>query len=115
MRNSSAAATEDLDVARAALLQLPNDFCKELDVSAVVARNPNRSHIFLNGGTHDVLRVTMVAEIDHLDSVPNELKVDGVDRAVVPITNRHSSENTNRRGHELQILAAIACPATAFA
>jgi hypothetical protein len=42
----------------------------------------------------------MKAQVNDLDAVANELKVNGVDRAIVPITNRHRSKNTNRRRHK---------------
>jgi hypothetical protein len=34
----------------------------------------------------------MVTQIDHFDAVPDEFQVDGVDRTVVPVANRDSSQ-----------------------
>jgi hypothetical protein len=41
----------------------------------------------------------MIAEIHDLDSVPDKLEVDRVDGAIVPIANRDSGENSDRRSH----------------
>ena len=97
--NRAAAAAEYLDIVGPAFLQLFNDLGKKLDVSAVVARNADRAHVFLNGRAHDVLRVAMIPEINDLDAVADELKIDRVDRAVMPVANRDSSEDSDRRWH----------------
>ena len=76
--------------------QLPDDFGKEIDVSPVVTGNADGRDIFLDGGAYDVARITMKAEVNDLDAVPNELQVDRVDGAVVTIANRDGGENTNR-------------------
>jgi hypothetical protein len=75
---------------------LPDDFGEEIDVSSVVTGNADGRDILLNGRAHDVTRITMKAEIDDLNAMPDELQVDCVDRAVVAIANRNGSENTNR-------------------
>src|SRR5205085_8163252 len=85
VRDRAAAAAEDLDVIGPALLQLPDYFGKKLDVPAVVTLYSDRAHVLLDGGAHDVLRVTMVAKLDDRDPVPDELDGDGVDRTIVPI------------------------------
>ena len=92
----AAAAAEDRDVARALAAQLPDDFGKEIDVSPVVTGNADGRDIFLDGGAHDVARITMKAEVNDLDAVPDELEVDRVDGAVVAIADRNGGENTNR-------------------
>ena len=75
---------------------MPNDFGEEIDVSSVVAGNADGRDIFLDGGAHDVARITMKAEVNDLDTVPDELQVDRVDGAVVAIADRNGGENTNR-------------------
>jgi len=39
--------------------------------------------------------------------VPDELEVDRVDRAIVPVANRNSSEDSNWRRHEAEKLDRI--------
>src|SRR5205807_1490812 len=89
MRDRSAAAPENFDVVGAVFFQLPDDFSEEVDVSAVIAGNSNRAHIFLNGSAHDIFYIAMKTEINDLDAMADKLEVDGVDRAIVPIANRN--------------------------
>ena len=95
MRDRAAAAAKDRDVVRALFSQLANDFGKEIDVPAVVTGNADGAHVLLNGGAHDVADITMKAEINDLDAVPDEFEIDRVDRAVVSIANRDGCENSN--------------------
>src|SRR5258708_2042841 len=111
MRDRPAAAAENLDVICAAPLQLPDDFGKKLDVPAVVTRDPDRAHVLLDRGPDDVLGITVIPEINHLDSMPDELEVDRVDRAVVPVANRNGGENADGCNHRSETLALIACRA----
>ena len=60
---------------------------------------PTARDIFLDGRTHDILGVSVIPEINDFDPVPDELEVDGIDGAVVPVTNRNSGENSDRRSH----------------
>jgi len=41
----------------------------------------------------------MEAEIDDLDAVPDELQVDGVDRAIVAVTDRDGGQEADRMLH----------------
>ena len=59
MRNRAAAAAKDRDIVRPFLLQLPNDFGKELDVAAVVTGNADGRDVLLNGGAYDVANIAM--------------------------------------------------------
>ena len=45
--------------------------------------------------------VTMKTEVNDFDPVPDEFEVDRVDRAVMPVANRHRGENSNRCGHRV--------------
>ena len=96
MRDGAAAAPENLDIVRAFFAQKIDNGREKFDVPAVVTRDANRPHVLLDGGTDDVGNRAMIAEINHFDPVPDEFQVDRVDRAVVPVTNRDSGENTNR-------------------
>src|SRR6202035_4830875 len=60
MRNRSSAAAENLDVIRAFLAQKTDNLGKGFDVTAVVARNPDRPNIFLDRGADDVANGSMV-------------------------------------------------------
>ena len=96
MRDRAAAAAENRDVARALFLQLPNDFGKKINVSAVVTGNADGRDIFLDRRAHNIADITMKAEIHDLDAVPDKFEIDRIDRAVVSIANRDGGKNANR-------------------
>jgi hypothetical protein len=95
MRDGSATTTKDFDVASAFALKSDN-FREKLDVAAVVTRNPDGAHILLDGCAHNVADRTVITEINDLNPVSDELQIDCIDRAVVPVANRDSSEKTDR-------------------
>src|SRR5438128_4955846 len=99
MCDGAAAAAEHLDIVGAFFAQKIDNRAEELAVPAVIARNPNRAHIFLDRGAHDIADRTMITEIHDLDAVPDEFEIDGVDRAVVPVANRDGGEDANWRRH----------------
>jgi hypothetical protein len=45
----------------------------------------------------------MIAEINHLDPVPDEFQIDRVDCAIVPVANRDSGQDSNRHRHEAKV------------
>src|SRR5262249_1821249 len=102
MRDSAAAAPENLDVVCAFFVQEVDNGCEKFDMPAVVTGDPNRAHVLLDSGPDDVANGSVIAEIDHFDPVPNEFQVDRVDRAVVAIANRHGGKNSNGRRHFFQ-------------
>src|SRR5207248_8074527 len=77
-------------------LQLANDIGKKLDVAAVVTGNPDCSHVLLNGSTYDIADIAMEPKINHLDPMPDELQINGVNGAIMPIADRDRGEDTNR-------------------
>src|SRR5207244_4950784 len=96
VRDRTPAPAENCYVIRAFLPQLANDIGKKIDVTAVVTGNPDRSHVFLNSRTHDITDIAMKSQVNDFDSVADKFKINGVNRAVMPVTNRDSGENTNR-------------------
>ena len=96
VRDGAAAAAENLDVVRAFFAQKIDNVREKFDVPAVVTRDADRPHVFLDRGADDVANRAMIAEINHLDPVPDELEVDRIDRAVVPVANRDSGQNSDR-------------------
>ena len=92
----SPAAAENLNLVRPVPLQLPDDFGKKFHVPAVVTGDANGAHIFLDGRAHDVPYVAVIAEINDLDPVADELEIDGVNGAVVPVANGDSGEDADR-------------------
>src|SRR2546423_1811253 len=110
----AAAAAENADVIGAPLFQLLHGFGEELDVTAVVTRYPHGGDVLLDRRADDVADVAMETEIDHLDSMPDELEIDRINGAIVPVADRDSSQDANRRGHEAQNLTAIPCQAKRF-
>ena len=96
MRDGAAAAPENLDIVCAFFSQKIDNGREKFDVPAVVTRDANRPHVFLDGGTDDVGYRAMIAEINDFNPVPDELQIDCIDRAVMPVANRDSGEDTNR-------------------
>src|SRR5439155_15641553 len=96
VRDRSAAATKNGDVIGTLPAELPNDFSKKFDVTAVVTRDANGHDVFLDGGPHDVADIAMESQIHHLDAVPDKVDINRINRAVMPIADRHSGENADR-------------------
>src|SRR5439155_816061 len=88
--DASAATPEHFDVGRAFLAQEIDNSREKLGMPAVVTGNANRAHVFLDRRAHNVADGAMIAEINDLNSVADELKIDRVNRAVVPVADRHS-------------------------
>ena len=99
VRDSTATAAENFNAVSTALLQLPNDFGKELDVTAIITGDADCSDILLNSRADNIPRVTMEAQVDDFDSVPDKFQVNGVNGAVVAIADRDGGENANRCSH----------------
>src|SRR5947199_7573470 len=99
MCDRSAAAAEQFDVGRAFLAQGGNDYREELGMPAVVTGNANRAHVFLDRRAHNVADGAMIAKINDFDPVADELKIDRVNRAVVPVANRDGGQNSDWRSH----------------
>src|SRR4030095_16425482 len=89
VRDRAPAAAKHFYVVGARFAQKIDNRCEKLDVAAIVTGDADRAHVFLNRRAHDVADGSMVPEVNYLDAVPDEFQVDGVDRAIVPITNRH--------------------------
>src|SRR6266566_9595546 len=81
VRDRASAPAENRYVIRAFLLQLADDIGKKIDVTAVVTGNADRSHILLNGRTHDIPDITMKSEVNDFDSMPDKFEIDGVNGA----------------------------------
>src|SRR5581483_3500038 len=96
VRDGAAAAAKNADVCRAFPAQQTDNFGEKLDVAAVVTGNANRPHILLDGGADNVAYRAMVANVDDLDAVSDELQIDGVNGAVVPIANGNGGQNPDR-------------------
>lgn len=60
---------------------------EEFEVAAVIRTQADGAHVLLQGGAHDVPRRPVVAEVNDLDALADELQVDGVDGAVVPVAD----------------------------
>ena len=90
---------EDFNVSRAFLAQKVDNFGEKLDMATVVTGNADRAHVFLDCGAHDVADRSVISQINDLDPVADELEIDRVDGTVVPVTNRHGSQDTYRRSH----------------
>src|SRR5215471_10286261 len=91
MRDRSPAPAENFDVVRAFLAEKIDNLGEKLDMAAVVTGNADRAHVFLDSGANNIANRPMIAEIDDFNPVANELEVDRIDRAVVPVADRDSS------------------------
>ena len=68
-------------------------------MTAIVTGDADGGDVFLNRSTHNVSDVSMESEVNDFDAVPNELQIDGIDRAVVSVTNRNGGENSDGCSH----------------
>src|SRR2546430_5714902 len=94
--NGPAAAAKHANVVRAALsFQQINHFSEKLDVTTVVTRKADRAHVLLGRCAYNVTRRTMVSEIDDLEAASDELQVDGVDGAIVPVADRNRGQQSD--------------------
>src|SRR5207302_7591477 len=88
VRDRSPTAAEYLDVVRALFAQKIHNLREKFDVAAVVTRNADRAHVFLDRRPNDIRDWPVITEINDFDPVPDELEIDRVDRTVVSVTNR---------------------------
>jgi len=95
VRDGAAATTEKFNVIGALFFQKRRDFGEKLNVSTVVTGNADRANVFLDRSADDVADRSMIAEINDFDPVPDELEVDRIDRAVVPVTNRDGGQDSD--------------------
>ena len=58
----------------------------------VVAGNSDGADILLYGRSNDVAGGSVEPQIDNLQPFANEFEIDGIDRTVVPVADRDSSE-----------------------
>ena len=100
LRNRAPASSKQADVAAAAAVHVFAHIAEELDVAAVVGGDADGRDALLNRSPRNVAGGAMEAEIHHLDAVVNELDVQGVDGAVVAITDGNSGEQPNWPVHE---------------
>src|SRR5438045_10116 len=66
---------------------------------AVVAADAHRADVFLYRSPHHIPRAAMIAEINHIHAGADELEIDRVNGAVMPITDGNGGENTKRVFH----------------
>src|SRR5437660_5002974 len=107
MSNRSPAASENFNVVSTSFAEKASNFREKLDVTAVVTGNANRAHVLLDRSADDVAHRAMISEINDLDPVPDKFEIDCVDRAVVPVTNRDGSQNSNRSSHLIKGLTGF--------
>src|SRR2546430_1080660 len=70
-------------------------FREELDVSAVVAGNPDGSDILLNGGSGYLVGAAVIAEVDDFDAMMDQFLVDRVDGAVMAVADGDGGEDSD--------------------
>ena len=96
VRDRAAAPAEYRDVAGAFLFQLANHIRKKIDVPTVVTGDPDCGHVLLNSCAHDIADITMKSEVNDFDSVTDKFEINGINRTVVPVTDRNRGKNANR-------------------
>ena len=94
----AAAAAEHLDMRAAALFQQIDHVLEILDVAALITRNRNALHIFLQGGGDDFIDRTVVTEVDHLGAVGLQDAAHDVDRRIVAVEQRGGGDETDLVG-----------------
>src|SRR5881394_1579632 len=99
MRNGAPAAAENLDVVGPFFAEKIHNLSKKLDVSAVITGDADGAHVFLDRRAHDVTNRAVITEVNHFNAMPDEFQVDCIDRAIVPVANWDSGQNSNRRSH----------------
>src|SRR5437867_3381736 len=99
MRDGAPAAAENLDVVCAFFAEKIHNLSKKLNVSAVITGDANGANVFLDRRAHDVAHRAMITEINHFNAVADEFQVDCIDGAIMPVANRDSGQNSNRRSH----------------
>jgi hypothetical protein len=63
---------------------------------SIIAGDTNRADIFLDRGSYNIVGGPVIAKIDHLDSMPDQLEIDRIDGAIMPVTNWHGSQDPDR-------------------
>src|SRR6266850_2957682 len=70
-------------------------FGKKLHVSAIVRRDADSLHVFLDRRASDVARGPVKAQINDLDAMTDQLEIDRDDRAVMAIAYRNCGQDTH--------------------
>jgi hypothetical protein len=91
----AAAAAEDLDVLAAVLAQQVDHVLEEFDVPALVGRDRNALHVFLQRGIDDLAYRAVVPEVDDLGAGGLENPPHDVDRRIVAVEKRRSGDETH--------------------
>src|SRR6516162_9933427 len=89
----AAAAAEHTNIAGARLTQLLQHFAEELYMPTVIRGDADRLHVLLDGGPDNIAYGTMITQVNDFDAMAGELQVDGNDRAVMAIANRHDRKD----------------------
>src|SRR5437764_4188542 len=76
VRDRAAAAAEDRNVVCTFCSELPNNFRKKFDVTAIITRDTDGSDILLNSGANDIADITVETEVYDFNAVANEFEID---------------------------------------
>jgi hypothetical protein len=96
-------AADHLDVPGALGVQELHQVLEVLDVAALVRRDRDALHVLLEGGVHDLLHRSVVAQMDHLATLRLEDPAHDVDRRVVAVEQARGSHQSNRVSRHVQV------------
>ena len=98
---NTAAAAENLDTPRAALMQQIDGIFEIFDMAALIGADGDALHILLDRGGDDFVDRAIVAEMDHFGARRLQDAPHDVDGRVMPVEQA-------RRGHEPDLVADLA-------
>jgi hypothetical protein len=108
LSDRSAASAKNFDHRRKTMPRQPlDDFLEKLNVTAVVTRDTDRHHIFLQSSPRDVLCRTIVPEINHFNAMTNKFQIDRVNGTIVTVTDRHGSQDFEEGVQKLKELSVV--------
>ena len=84
-QDGAAAAAEEFDVARAAFAQQVVHVFEKLRVAALVGRDGDALHVFLNGAVDNLLHAAVVSEVDDLGAGGLQDAAHDVDGGIVSV------------------------------
>lgn len=94
----STAASEDLDVGGATLVEQLAHVGEILNVTALVRRHSNSLSVLLDGAIDDFLHRAVVAEVNHLATGSLDNSSHHIDRGVVSVEEGRGRNNANLVG-----------------
>ena len=84
-QDDSASAREDTNVRGIPFTQPVDHVLEKLDVSSLIGGDRNGVCVFIQGCSYDLVNAAIVAEMDHLATVPHQQPADNIDARVMSV------------------------------